>query len=105
MSKFAGLVGYAAGQTETAPGIWEPKYDERAMRGDLIRNTLSMIEQNQKTDEISLDNRISILGDQFAFNNFSNIRYVYHLGVKWKVKSVEVQRPRLILTVGGVWNE
>jgi hypothetical protein len=26
------------------------------------------------------------------------------MGTKWKVTEAEVQRPRIILTLGGVWN-
>ena len=49
-------------------------------------------------------NKISILADPFAYQNFSNIKYVEYMDALWNVESIEVQQPRLILNVGGVYN-
>lgn len=62
-------------------------------------------EQGQSiNDNITLNNSISIIADAYAYENFFAIQYVKVMGTAWKVTSVEVQRPRLILTLGGVWN-
>ena len=37
-------------------------------------------------------------------SHFFAIRYVKWAGTRWKVDDVEVKRPRLKLTLGGVWN-
>ena len=103
MAKYAGLVGYVT-QTETKPGVWGSVEEEVKMRGDVIRLS-SAVEQNTKVnDNIDIRNRISLVANQYAYANFSNLKYIWYLGQKWKVTSVEVQRPRLICELGGLYN-
>lgn len=104
MPKYAGLVGYVTTK-ETSLGVWEQVASEHKMRGDVIRVQNSSTEGSKINDDISMNNRISLVGNQFAYQNFMNIKYIMYMGIKWKVSSVEVQRPRLILTLGGVWND
>lgn len=35
---------------------------------------------------------------------FHTMKYVVWMGASWKITSIEVQRPRLLLTIGGVYN-
>ena len=37
-------------------------------------------------------------------SNQKRMAYAEIMGTKWKISEVEVQYPRLILTIGGVWN-
>lgn len=103
MAKFYGIIGYAS-QIESSPGVWEDTIIEKKYSGDLIKN----FRRNQFTetihDDINISNEISILADPFAFENSSTIRYVTFMGAKWKVSNIDVQYPRLILTIGGVYN-
>ena len=46
----------------------------------------------------------SIIADPFAYQNFHAMRYIEWMGAKWKITKVNVQSPRLILSVGGVYN-
>ena len=103
MAKFSGNVGFAV-DVETSPGIWEPLHVERKMRGDVITMSLRHQPTSNLNDDIALTNRISLILDTFSYEHYHNLRYVEYLGNKWKVTSVDVQRPRLILTLGGVWN-
>lgn len=103
MAKFYGSIGYAVTE-ETTPGVWEEKITERMYYGDLIRNTKKLQPTDQLNDNINIANEISILADPFAYDNFHSMKYVEFMGAKWKIISVEVQYPRLILTVGGVYN-
>lgn len=103
MAKFYGPVGYAETQ-ETAPGVWTEVISERAYRGDIIRNTRRLDGSEYLNDNVSVQNQISIVADAYAYEHFFDIRYVRWMGADWKVSSVEVQRPRLILTLGGVYN-
>lgn len=103
MAKFYGAVGYAVTE-ETAPGVWEEHITERMYYGELNRNTRRLQTADQLNDSITIANEISILADPFANENFHSIRYVEFMGAKWKVSNIEVQYPRLILTVGGVYN-
>lgn len=103
MAKFYGSVGYAD-TVETAPGVWEEGITERMYFGDLIRNTRRLQSSDTLNDDINVANEISIVADPFANQNFHKMRYVSFMGSKWKITNVEVQYPRLILTIGGVYN-
>jgi hypothetical protein len=104
MGKFYGEIGYAETK-ETSPGVWvETGVVKRQYYGDIIRNTRRIETSNGANDDINVDNLISVMADAYAYQNFSTIRYVKWMGVAWKVPKVEVQRPRLILTIGGVYN-
>lgn len=104
--RYHGVVGYAI--TEEYPadsGIWVEHIVEKPVTGDVL--TCSSRWQNgnnQINDDINLENKISILADPFACQNFHRLRYITHMGTKWKVSIVNVQRPRLILTLGGEYN-
>lgn len=103
MAKFYGSVGYAD-TVETAPGVWEEGITERMYFGDLTRNTRRLQSSDTLNDDINVANEISIVADPFANQNFHKMRYVSFMGSKWKIANVEVQYPRLILTIGGVYN-
>ena len=103
MAKFYGKVGYGISK-ETAPGVWVDEIVERPYYGELIRNTRKMQMSDKVIDDINIANEISILADPFARDNFQYMRYVEFMGVKWKVTTIEVQFPRLILSIGGLYN-
>ncbi len=104
MGKFYGKVGFIV-HTETTRGVFIEKPVERAYRGDIthIYNRWS-VNPDQINNDLSISNRISIVMDPFAYEHFSAIRYVEFGGTKWQVNSVEVSYPRLILSIGGEYN-
>lgn len=103
MAKFFGKIGYAE-TVETTPGVWEEKITEREYFGDLIRNTRSLQSGEQLNDNINISNEISIVADPFAYENFHSMRYVEFMNATWKIESVDVQYPRLTLSIGGLYN-
>ena len=103
MAKFFGKIGYAE-TSETKPGVWTETITEREYFGDVIRNTRRLQTADQINDNVTIANEISIVADQFAYQNFHAIRYVTFMGAKWKISNVEVQHPRLNLTLGDVYN-
>lgn len=103
MAKFYGKIGYAS-TVETKPGVYEEQIIERSYYGDLIRNTRRLQSADQVNDDINISNEISIVADPYATNNFHTMRYAVFMGTKWKISNVEVSYPRLILTLGGVYN-
>lgn len=103
MAKFYGKIGYAE-TLKTAPGVYEDAITEREYFGDLIRNTRRLQSSDKVNDDINISNEISIVSDPFAIQNFHSMRYVEFMGAKWKITNVEVQYPRLILTIGGLYN-
>ena len=103
MAKWCGIIGYAE-QVETTPGVWSEQITERKYYGDVIRNNRRLQSAGKLNDDINVGNEISIIADPFANNNFHSMRYVDFMGTKWKVTTVDVQYPRLILSLGGVYN-
>lgn len=103
MAKFYGPIGYGVTE-ETAPGVWTEKITERMYYGDITRNARKVQSSEQLNDDINIANEISIVADPFANENLHSIKYIGFMGARWKVTSVEIQYPRLILTVGGVYN-
>lgn len=103
MAKWYGMIGYAE-SVEATPGNWEEQFTERAYYGEVIRNTRRLQGADKVNDDISIANEISIVADPFACQNFHRMRYIEFMGAKWKISDVEVKYPRLILTIGGVYN-
>ena len=103
MAKFIGKVGYGPTTVETAPGVWNEVVVERDYTGDILRNTRKLQSGESVNDDLSVDNSISIVADAYANENFFAIRYVMWAGTRWKVSNVEVQSPRLLLRLGGVY--
>lgn len=103
MAKYYGAVGFAKTE-EIRPGVNAENIDEIHYCGDILQNIRKLENTNQVNDNITVSNRISIVADAYAEQNFHSIRYAEYMGARWKVLTVEVQRPRLILTLGGVWN-
>lgn len=103
MSKFYGAIGYAE-QVETAPGVCRDMITEHSYYGDLVRNSRKLQSSGELNDNVVVSNEISIVSDPFANENFHSMRYVVYMGAKWKIVNVEVRYPRLILSLGGVYN-
>lgn len=103
MAKFYGVIGYAVTK-ETAPGVWTEEIAEQSYYGDLTRNMRRLQDSGDLNDDINVANEIRIVADPYANANFHSMRYVAFMGAKWKISKVEIQYPRLILTLGGVYN-
>lgn len=103
MGKFYGVVGYAV-TTETAPGVWTENITEHNYSGDVIKNTRRWQAGESLNDDLTINNLFSIVADPFAYQNFHAMRYIKWMGASWKITNIEVQRPRLLLTIGGVYN-
>ena len=103
MAKFCGVIGYVITK-ETEPGIYVEEIVENQYYGNVIKNTRRLQEGAKVNDDITISNQVSIIADPFANNNFHAMRYIVFMGAKWKITSVEVQYPRLILSIGGLYN-
>lgn len=103
MAKFYGTIGFVE-TIETAPGVCSEKLTEHNYYGDVLKNISKWENGEQLNDNVNVANKISIVADAYANEHFYAMRYVRWMGSAWKILSVEVSRPRLILTVGGVYN-
>lgn len=104
MAKFYGVVGFAE-TVETSPSVWVDRIIERNYFGDLVKHGRQLETSGGVNDDINISNNISIVGDPYAMDHIYQMRYAEFMGTKWKIKNVDAsQYPRLILTLGGVYN-
>lgn len=91
---------------EIEPGVWEGD-NERIIGypADITRlNSRWSTNTDSTNDNVTLNSQISFVADAFANQYFVYIKYANVYNIKWKVTNVEVQHPRIILTLGGVYN-
>lgn len=103
MTRFSGKVGYGV-TVETSPGVHEDQIVEFPYFGDVVRPSLRFREGQSVNNDLSVGNSISVVADAYANEHFFAIRYVEWAGALWTVEEVEVQSPRLLLRLGGVYN-
>lgn len=104
MAKYYGEIGYAE-TIETEEGVWTERINTKKYYGDVL-SVRSMYQSTENlNDNINIRNKIAIISDPYANENFMHIRYIVWMGTKWKVTEVEVNYPRLILSIGGVYND
>ena len=103
MAKFYGPIGYALSE-ETSPGVWTDVIIEKNYRGDVVLDQRRWQSADKLNDDLNVDNSISIVGDKYAYQNFGNMKYIVWDGNPWKIQSLSINRPRIILQIGGVYN-
>ena len=118
MAKFYGIIGYGITEEETVEvpgettgttvkvgtGVWKDSIVEKKYYGDVLQNFRKISQGEDINDNIDVNNKLSIVSDPFAMQHFHSIKYVKWMGTAWKITTVEVQYPRLILYIGGVYN-
>ena len=104
MAKWFGKIGYSE-SVETKPGVYKPQITTHEYYGDVIRNNTRWAGNPDSTnDDLTINSQISIVADPFAIDNFYSMKWIEFMGAKWKITSVEPQFPRLLISLGGVWN-
>lgn len=103
MAKWYGEIGYGV-TVETAPSVFTEKIEKRMYYGDIMRNSRALQTADKVNDDIAISNQLSILSDPYACKNFHSMRYATFMGTKWKITNVEVEYPRLILTLGSEYH-
>ena len=104
MTKFYGKIGFSSTE-QTVPGVWTPGIVEKQYYGDVLTNSRRYEAQSSSTnDNLLINHKISILADTYFTDHIGNIIFVEFGGSCWKVNNIEIQYPRLILTLGGVYN-
>lgn len=104
--KFYGKIGFWDETVEIKPGVFKPQIVEREYYGDVLRNNQKFQQRpDYQNDDFTISNQISILADMYAQEHLASIRYVVWSNAKWKVSTVEVSYPRIVLNLGGTYNE
>jgi hypothetical protein len=101
--RFHDVIGIGA-SVETAPGVWDDVIVERKFRGDVVRNTRKYSEGESVNDNLSVGNSVTVVSDEYLMGHIADMRYVKVAGSLWRITDVEIERPRLILRLGGVYN-
>ena len=103
MPKCSGVIGYAlAGETQ--PGVWTEGITEKKYYGDIIRDNRKIIDQGEINGSVNINNNISVVSNKFMLENLAFMRYISLNNSKWKVSTVDIKPPRLIITLGGLYN-
>ena len=97
--RYCGKLGFADEVEETAPSVFTEKMTERTYYGDVLEFGRQMQVGDKVNPDITVGNQLSVLADPFANDHLYDLRYAVFMGQKW-----QVQYPRLILTLGGLWN-
>lgn len=103
MGKYHGFIGFGTNE-EKATDIWDDSIIERHYYGDIERNATRYSQSDTLSGDLQITNQFSIIGDTFAFRNYTRIRYITWQGERWMVSSVEEKYPRLIINIGGIFN-
>lgn len=106
MPKFYGVIGFIT--TEEKPlgsGIYKSVASERVYSGDLSTVYRKWVDGNKVNSDVNLTTQISVIADPFLYSNIGYTRYVVINNCKWKVNSVSVAYPRVILEVGNLYND
>jgi len=102
VAKYYGMIGFAT-QEETKPGIWEDVIVERPYKGDVLRNGRRYDRSENINDNFTITNQFSIVSDAFLYSHIPALRYLEYMGSKFKIVSAEIDRPRVTISVGGVY--
>lgn len=97
------MIGYAT-DVETYPGVWEPSMVDRPYFGTLTKNRTTLQQTSEINSGITFNHTLSVVADPFAYENFYSIKYAVYLNKKWIVTAIEMDYPRLNLTLGGMYN-
>ena len=104
MPKCSGVIGYAlAGETQ--PGVWTEGITEKKYIGEIVKDNRRIVDQGEINGSINISNNISIISNRFMLDNMAYMRYLTFNNSKWKISSVEIKPPRIIITLGGLYNE
>lgn len=103
MAKFSGVVGYGE-QQEISPDVYDEVIVEYPYYGDITKNSRVARDEGNVNQSLSVQNTISIVADAYAREHFHAIKYVKWAGTYWTVSEVTVERPRLLLRLGEVYN-
>ena len=103
MAKFYGVIGYSTTE-ETAKGVWTDVIIERTYTGDVLKNLRQWRDNGNVNPDDIISDTISIIADGFILENPYSMKYVKWRGETLAIVSVVVERPRVIIAIGGLFN-
>lgn len=109
MARWVGTIGFAQQKEQTIDGVpsgvWVEEIVQRKYSGDLLKHRIATQNSSEINDSMNISNQISLIADPYALKNFTTMRYLTFMGTKWKIRDIDVEFPRIILTIGDMYNE
>lgn len=102
MAKFSGVIGFVE-TVETSPGVWTDQTTEKRYKGDLLKRYISWQTSDEINPDFNINNQVSIVADSYILDHLAYMKYVVINNVKWKITNIEINRPRLIISLGGLY--
>lgn len=103
MTKCAGKIGYALA-VEKQPGVWTEDIVEKKYYGEIVKDNRRLTDQGEVNSSININNNISVVANDFVLYNMAFMRYITFMNSKWKINSVDIKPPRIIISLGGLYN-
>lgn len=101
--RYYGRIGFAV-STETSPGVMENKMVYKPYYGDVLYS-LGYWQNKEINDDIKMQNRISVICDDYIQDNLGYAKIIEFDNHFWKIQSFTLEYPRVIITIGGLYNE
>lgn len=102
--RVSGVIGYGE-QTKIRPGVVDSVIVEKKYRANVVRPPGSGPDEGQKVnDDLRVSVTLSVVAGAYHSAHVHDILYITWQGKRWKVSNVEVDSPRLIMRLGGLYN-
>ncbi len=103
MAKFWGTIGINRGAIEGEPGILTPNIEEVQVAGNM-RLEGARWRNHELGDSVTARHVLSIVTLEDSTINFAEAVYISWQNQKWSVVAIKYIRPRIELTLGGLYN-
>ena len=103
MARFSGPIGINRGTVETAPGIIKRNIVEVEVTGEVRQLKFRWPEAGMR-DGLKAQHVLSVVTPEDSEIDLTEAVYIGWQGRKWSVTSIQYKRPRVELTLGGLYN-
>lgn len=104
MTRYLGFIGINRGAVETAPGIFTEVIDAIEVSGEM-RQSRATWPQAGMRDGVQLAHVLSIVAPEDSDVDFNEVVYIEWQNHKWAVTQIQYKRPRVELSLGGLYDE
>ena len=102
--RWFGKVGFGLTEHNPVTGKSKSVIVEYEYFGDVLKNTRKWESNDHLNDDLTISNIIKIYADNYLMKYQDAIKYATFNGVYWRVSNIEVEFPKMVLTLGGVYN-
>lgn len=104
--KYSGMAGFSSSSEQVRPGVFKNKIVTYRVVGDVLNYGYNYQQSNNKViNDIRTTNRLSLLLTPHLRKHIGELVWLEFMGDKWRVDSFNIQSPRAIITLGGLYND